>query len=43
MNQPSVSYFIMPGIFFTFCLGMMIFECLVYVGVRRCRFANLPD
>jgi hypothetical protein len=25
-----------------FVLGMLVFEVLVYVGVRRCRFANPP-
>ena len=31
---------VMP--FAGFLLGMMVFEVLVYMGVRRCRFANPP-
>jgi predicted RNA-binding Zn-ribbon protein involved in translation (DUF1610 family) len=26
-----------------FIAGMLVFECLVYLGVRRCRYANTPD
>jgi predicted RNA-binding Zn-ribbon protein involved in translation (DUF1610 family) len=32
-----------PILILAFFLGLLIFETLVYVGVRQCRYANMPD
>lgn len=34
----ALALLVVPGVF----LGMLVFETLVYLGVRRCRFINVP-
>jgi len=36
------TYFLLAWPFFSFFIGMLIFETLVYLGIRQCRYANAP-